>query len=116
VRSSFDSAGLGVLGVGRSGAASFGFGPRIEAGFASFHGEAYSAETRASVVTSPVVLLLLSVTACVPIVGRLSGFAAFDAGTTLYSYGARADNRVVSAFEGVMLSPRIGLALDFGAR
>ena len=116
VRSSLDSVGLGLLGVGGAGGASFGFGPRIEVGVASFDGQPYSAATRSGAITSPVVLFLLSVSACIPVVDRVSGFAVFDAGTSLYSFGARADNRLVSAVEGVTLSPRIGIALDVGAR
>jgi hypothetical protein len=116
VRSSLSSAGVGLLGAGQAGGASFEFGPKAEAGIASFSGRAYEPTTVAETVNSPLILFGMTAAAQVPIAGRLSGLAAFDIGTTLYSFEARADQRIAAAIEGPMFSARIGVAWALGAR
>jgi hypothetical protein len=116
VRSSLNSAGIGLLGARQAVGASFEFGPKAEAGIASFSGQAYEPTTVASTVNSPLILVGLTATAQVRIAGGFSGLAAFDIGTTLYSFNARADQRIASAIEGPMFSARIGFAWALGAR
>lgn len=104
------SLGLGVLAVGGVREVSFGVGPRVEAGLASFTGHAFApTTTTSSSVSSPLVVVSLSGTASFVIAGRWSGLVGLDAGTTLYSYGARADGRHVADLAGPMLGTRLGL-------
>ena len=103
------SLGLGVLAVGGIREASFGVGPRVEAGLASFTGHAFAPVTAAATVSSPLVVFSMSATASFVIAGSWSGLVALDAGTTLYGYGARADGRHVSELAGPMLGTRVGL-------
>jgi hypothetical protein len=104
------SAGVSFLGQGGTERAVFGVGPRIEAGVAWFRGRAFDASTIASSVSSPVLFLALTSFASFRIAGSWSGLAALDAGTSLSSYGARADDRQVARFAGAMISARTGLA------
>ena len=103
------SLGLGVLGLGGIGDVSLGVGPRVELGLASFTGHAFAPTTTASSVSSPLVVFSMSGTASFRITGAWSGLFSVEAGTTLYSYGARADGRHVSDFAGPMLGTRLGL-------
>lgn len=101
-----------MLALGGVRNPSVGVGPRVEVGLASFTGRAFERTTTASSASSPVAVLSLSATASFWITGSWSGLFAVDAGTTLYSYGARADGRHVSDFAGPMIGTRIGVIWD----
>jgi len=103
------SVGLGALAMGGGDGISFGVGPRVEVGLASFTGHAFAPTTATASVASPIVVLSVSGLASFRIAGAWSGLVGLDAGTTLYSYGARADGRQVSDFAGPMLGLRLGL-------
>ncbi len=103
------SVGLGALAMGGSDRVSLGVGPRIEVGLASFTGHAFAPTTAAASVASPLVVLSVSGLASLRIAGAWSGLIGLDAGSTLYSYGARADGRKVSDFAGPMVGLRLGL-------
>ena len=104
--------GVSLLGTGRTHAVSFGVGPRVEAGLGWFRGHADGPQAGASSATSPLVLFAVSATASFPIQAPLSGFMSLDAGTSIYGFSARADQRVVSDLGGPMLSVRIGFLWD----
>ena len=104
------SLGASLLGTGGSERVWFGVGPRIEAGVARFRGHAFDPSTLASSVNAPVAFFALAGVSTFRIAGSLSGLVALDAGTSLRSYGASADDRRVASFAGAMLSIRIGVA------
>jgi len=100
--------GVSVLGNGRTHGVSFGIGPRFQAGLGWFQGHADGPQAGASSATSPLVFFAVSAIASLPIRAPLSGFLSLDAGTSLYGFSARANQRVVSDLGGPMLSVRIG--------
>ncbi len=104
------SVGVNLMGKGGSESVEFGVGPRLELGVAWFHGSARDPSTIASSASSPVVLFALTSFVSFAIKGAMSGLVAIDAGTSLFGYGARADDRQVAALDGPLLSLRIGLA------
>jgi hypothetical protein len=109
VNATLASVGLGVLASGGTREVAFGVGPRVEVGLASFAGHAFAPTTLEASASSPLVLFSLSGAASFAIAGPWSGLFGLDVGTTLYSYGARADGRHVSDFAGPMLGLRLGL-------
>jgi hypothetical protein len=109
VNATLASVGLGVLATGGTREIAFGVGPRVEVGLASFTGHAFAPTTIEASASSPLVLFSLSGAASFAIAGSWSGLFGLDVGTTLYSYGARADGRHVSDFAGPMLGSRLGL-------
>jgi hypothetical protein len=100
--------GAGLLGTGGTGDVRLGVGPRVEAGVGSFQGHATAPRATASRATTGLALFALSTAASFSIRGRLSGWLGLDAGTSLYGFSARADDRHVSDFVGPMVSARIG--------
>ena len=100
-----------VLLTGGAYGASFGVGPRLDGGLGWFHASATTPSTRASEATSGLAFLSLSAIASFPVAGWFSGFASIDAGTTLYGFSARADDRHVSDISGATLALRIGVVL-----
>jgi hypothetical protein len=100
--------GVSLLGTGRTHAVSFGVGPRVEAGLGWVRGHASGPQASASSATSPLVLFAVSAIASLPIRAPLSAFLSLDAGTSLYGFSARANQRVVSDLGGPMLSVRVG--------
>jgi hypothetical protein len=104
------SASVSFLGQGGTERVAFGVGPRIEGGVAWFRGRAFDPSTIASSVSSPVLFFALTSFASFRIAGSWSGLAALDVGTSVVSYGARADDRQVARFAGAMRSARTGLA------
>jgi hypothetical protein len=108
IRETVATLGLSLLGTGRTHAVSFGVGPRVEAGLGWFRGHADGPQATASSATSPLVFFAVSALASFPIRAPLSGFMSLDAGTSLYGFSARADQRVVSELGGPLLSVRIG--------
>jgi hypothetical protein len=109
VSATLASVGLGVLATGGTREIALGVGPRVEVGVASFTGHAFAPTTTEASASSPLVLFSLSGAASFAIAGSWSGLFGLDVGTTLYSYGARADGRHVSDFAGPMLGLRLGL-------
>jgi hypothetical protein len=96
------------LGTGGTGGVRFGVGPRFEAGIGWLQGHAAGSLTSASNASSALAFLGLSGTACCLIREPFSGFMSFDAGTTLYGFSARADQRFVSDLTGPLVSVRMG--------
>ena len=109
IRETAATLGVSLLGTGGTHGASFGIGPRVEAGLGWFRGHASGPLIRASSTNSPLVFVSLSATASFPIWSPFSGFMGFDAGTSLYGFSARADEREVSNLGGPTLSVRVGL-------
>jgi len=108
IRETVATLGVSLLGTGGTHGASFGVGPRIEAGLGWFRGHADGPLVRASSTSSPLVFFSLSAIASFPIWPPYSGFMGFDAGTSLYGFSARADQHEVSDLGGPTLSVRIG--------
>jgi hypothetical protein len=108
IRETLATLGVSLLGTGRTHGVSFGIGPRVEAGLGWFRGHAVGPLASASSATSPLVFLAVSAMASFPIRAPLSGLISLDAGTSLYGFSARADQRVVSDLGGLLLSVRIG--------
>ena len=109
VRETVATLGVSLLGTGGTHGASFGVGPRIEAGLGWFRGHANVPLVRASSTSAALVFFSLSAIASFPIRTPFSGFMGFDAGTSLYGFSARADEREVSNLGGPTLSVRVGL-------
>ena len=114
VEETLPSAGASVLAMGGDARVAFGVGPRIEAGYAIFRGRSAAASIAESTAHAPVVFFALTAEVTAHIASSLHAFAALDAGTTLLSYGARADDREVAAFDGALLSLRLGFAWSPG--
>jgi len=110
------SAGVSLLATGGTPAVRFGVGPRLEGGLASFRGRASLPSTRASSVRGGVALLGLTAFVSFRVSGALGGEVALDAGSTLESFGARADDRQPETFGGPVLGVRIGLAWNAPGR
>jgi len=100
--------GASVLAKGGVYGATFGVGPRLEAGLGWFHASAAGPLTRASDATSGLAFVSIAAVASFPIAGWFSGFVGLDAGTTLYGFSARADDRHVTDISGAIVAVRIG--------
>ncbi len=89
-------------------------GPKLEVDWVRFAASGNLATTLASAADSAVVLLMLSATAHVRVIGGLYGLIGLDAGASLRGYEARADGRTVAGVIGPMLGLRIGIAWSPG--
>lgn len=100
--------GASVLATGGAHGVTFGVGPRVEAGLGWFRATAAGPLTRSSDATSGLAFVSIAAVASVPIAGWFSGFVGLDAGTTLYGFSARADDRHVADISGTLFAVRIG--------
>ncbi|MEO7034982.1 MAG: hypothetical protein ABI548_13820 [Polyangiaceae bacterium] len=116
IRETVATLGVSLLGTGGTHGASFGVGPRLEAGVGWFRGHATGPLVRASSTSSPLVFLSLSAIASFPIWAPFSGFMGFDIGTSLYGFSARADQHEVSNLGGPTLSVRTGFLWNSAQR
>jgi hypothetical protein len=108
------SLGVSLLAGSGTRALSLAVGPRAELGIASFRGHAFDPTVTASNATAPIALAAMTARASFRIVGAWAGLVALDAGTTLLSFSARADDRRAIELAGPMLSARIGLEWRLG--
>jgi hypothetical protein len=106
--------GAALLGTGHVGSVMLGVGPRFEGGLAWLSGDAAAATTAASTKTTGLVLVAMTAMASFQIRPSWSGVIALDAGTSLYGFHGRADERNGLELIGPMLAMRIGFARSAG--
>lgn len=102
--------GAALLGTGHAGSVLLGVGPRFEGGIAWLAGDAAAASTAVSTKTTGLVLVAMTAMASFAIRPSWSGVVALDAGTSLYGFHGRADDRNGLELIGPMLATRIGFA------
>ena len=108
IETTVGTLGASLHATGEARGASFGVGPRIEGGLGWFRSHAGGPLTLAASATTGLAFLSMSAAASFPVAGSLAGYVGLDAGTTLYGFSARADDRHVLDVSGALLALRVG--------